>query len=148
MAFRGNYPVLQTLHKIATVFLGVVPTIFFCLFSFILFIATAFTIILSLLCGSLEVTSVNSMIETLVFGVVSASLMTGIWLLITRKIFAQYKGSHDLDKESKFASVAVLLMFFGGLGLHRFFVGRIASGVIFLFTFGFLGIGVLVDGVM
>lgn len=45
-------------------------------------------------------------------------------------------------------STAYILWFaciFGVCGIHRFYLGRNLSGVIWLFTFGFLGIGQLID---
>ncbi len=42
--------------------------------------------------------------------------------------------------------VALLLCFFlGTLGLHKFYLGRTGMGILYLFTFGLCGFGVLVD---
>lgn len=42
--------------------------------------------------------------------------------------------------------VALLLCFFlGTLGFHKFYLGRVGMGVLYLCTFGLCGIGVLVD---
>lgn len=42
--------------------------------------------------------------------------------------------------------VAVLLCFFlGGLGAHKFYEGKTGMGILYLFTLGLCGIGVLID---
>ncbi|MEE6257302.1 TM2 domain-containing protein [Plantactinospora sonchi] len=45
--------------------------------------------------------------------------------------------------------VAVLLCFFlGGFGVHRFYVGKIGTGILMIVTFGGLGLWVLIDFIM
>lgn len=45
--------------------------------------------------------------------------------------------------------VAVLLCFFlGALGVHRFYVGKIGTGILQLITLGGLGVWVLIDFIM
>lgn len=42
--------------------------------------------------------------------------------------------------------VALLLCFFlGGLGAHKFYEGKIGMGILYLFTFGLFGIGLIID---
>jgi hypothetical protein len=42
----------------------------------------------------------------------------------------------------------VLCIFLGGIGVHRFYVGKVGTGVAMIFTLGGLGIWWLVDFIM
>lgn len=44
--------------------------------------------------------------------------------------------------------VFLLCFFLGGLGVHRFVVGKIGTGILWLITGGCFGIGVFVDFIM
>lgn len=48
--------------------------------------------------------------------------------------------------EKKRLVALLLCFFFGGLGVHRFYVGKIGTGILTIVTlFGFLGIWPLID---
>lgn len=54
-----------------------------------------------------------------------------------------------MEKSEKGFVPAILLCFFlGALGVHRFYVGKIGTGILQLFTLGGLGIWALVDFIM
>lgn len=58
--------------------------------------------------------------------------------------FAKVEGA-----SSKSRTAASLLCFFlGVLGVHRFYVGKIGTGILWLLTLGLLGIGELIDFIM
>ena len=50
------------------------------------------------------------------------------------------------ERSAKNSLVAlVLCLLLGGLGIHRFYVGKIGTGVLMIFTFGGLGFWWLID---
>ena len=42
----------------------------------------------------------------------------------------------------------ILCFFFGVFGIHRFYVGKIGTGLLYFFTFGLAGFGWLIDMIM
>lgn len=50
---------------------------------------------------------------------------------------------HASDKSRLVA--LLFAWFFGMLGIHRFYVNRVGSGILWLLTFGLFGVGALVD---
>ena len=39
----------------------------------------------------------------------------------------------------------LLCIFFGWLGIHRFYEGKVVTGILYLFTLGFFGVGWIID---
>ncbi len=50
--------------------------------------------------------------------------------------------------EKGFIPTILLCFFLGAFGIHRFYVGKIGTGVLQLVTFGGLGVWTLIDFVM
>ncbi|MFO0818958.1 MAG: NINE protein [Pirellulales bacterium] len=53
--------------------------------------------------------------------------------------------NQNQNQPTHLASVGYILWIFGFTGAHRFYFGRPVSGTIWLFTFGLLGVGWLID---
>ena len=49
---------------------------------------------------------------------------------------------------SSWVVTLILCLFLGGLGIHRFYVGKIGTGIVQLLTFGGFGIWVFIDFIM
>jgi|TARA_B110000438_G_scaffold301491_1_gene356511 TM2 domain-containing membrane protein YozV len=47
--------------------------------------------------------------------------------------------------EKGFVPALLLCLFLGAFGVHRFYVGKIGTGILMLLTFGGLGIWALID---
>lgn len=59
------------------------------------------------------------------------------------------QGTKYMNKSEKSRLVALLLVIFVGfLGIHRFYVGKIGTGVLWLLTGGLFGIGAFIDLIM
>jgi TM2 domain-containing membrane protein YozV len=57
--------------------------------------------------------------------------------------------SEVIQKSDKgFVPTILLCCFLGGLGVHRFYVGKVGTGILMLITFGGFGIWALIDFVM
>ena len=50
--------------------------------------------------------------------------------------------------EKDFVPTLLLCVLLGGLGIHRFYVGKVGTGILMLLTLGGLGIWVLIDIIM
>ncbi len=50
--------------------------------------------------------------------------------------------------EKGFVPTLLLCFFVGFLGVHRFYVGKVGTGILHLITFGALGIWTLIDFIM
>lgn len=50
--------------------------------------------------------------------------------------------------DKKMVVAALLCFFIGFFGVHRFYVGKVITGILMIFTFGGVGIWVIVDLIM
>jgi TM2 domain-containing membrane protein YozV len=54
----------------------------------------------------------------------------------------------NVMSDKKMVPAALLCFFLGGLGVHRFYVGKIGTGILMIFTLGGLGIWLIIDFIM
>ncbi len=57
----------------------------------------------------------------------------------------ELQGSLTPASDKKWSTAFILFIFLGSLGAHRFYAGKIGTGILQLLTFGGLGIWVLID---
>ena len=59
-----------------------------------------------------------------------------------------YSQPTELVSEKSRWGAFLMCLFLGGIGIHRFYVGKIGTGVLYVLTIGIFGIGALVDLIM
>jgi len=50
-----------------------------------------------------------------------------------------------MTSDKKKGTALLLCLFLGWLGAHRFYVGKIGTGLLYALTFGFFFIGIVID---
>ena len=58
-----------------------------------------------------------------------------------------FRSDKTVSPKSRLAALP-LCLFLGGLGVHRFYVGKTGTGIAMIFTLGGLGIWILIDLIM
>lgn len=53
-----------------------------------------------------------------------------------------------MKSEKNWLVTLLLCLFLGGIGVHRFYVGKIGTGILQLFTLGGCGIWIFIDLIM
>ena len=54
------------------------------------------------------------------------------------------KYTNDVSSKSKIVTL-LLCVFFGYLGIHQFYVGKVGMGILYFFTMGLFGFGWIID---
>ena len=58
---------------------------------------------------------------------------------------AEAEGQPSDRSDKDWLTTLLLFLFLGGIGVHRFYVGKTGTGILYIFTFGLFGIGVIID---
>lgn len=58
-----------------------------------------------------------------------------------------YPGRQE-ERDPRYVPMILLCFFLGGLGVHRFYVGKIGTGILMILTLGGLGIWTLIDFIL
>ncbi len=62
-------------------------------------------------------------------------------------VSAAFSPKEGASEKSRTASL-LLCFFLGVIGVHRFYVGKVGTGILWLLTLGLFGIGALIDFIM
>ena len=84
----------------------------------------------------------NSVMRKGVKGVASRPLLQGQYI---DGVTDTIKVAPGADKPLNWLTLLLLCIFVGGAGIHRFYAGKIGTGILYLFTGGLFGIGWLID---
>ena len=64
---------------------------------------------------------------------------------VEAKVEAPAEKAAPAGEPKKWVVALILCLFFGGFGAHRFYTGKVGTGLVWLFTGGVFGIGWLID---
>lgn len=86
----------------------------------------------------------NVVVLLVMYGVFSILFLIPA-VIINQSAKAAPNQSSTGQTQKSWLTTLLLCLFFGHVGVHRFYVGKIASGIVYLCTMGCFGIGSLID---
>ena len=148
LGFRGITEPFVSLHKIISVLIGMFPTLFVVIICLAGSLMMVMTIGLSLVTQSFTFSDISDLFKMLPYWFVYYIWACSTWFFIMKYIYRHYAKFERSMNESRFNTTVILLFFLGCFGAHRFYIGRLISGTLYMATFGFLGIGIIVDAIL
>lgn len=76
---------------------------------------------------------------------INSDIITEDTQRILKKLLKEIEAKENYVSPKNRAVAALLCFFFGIFGVHRFYVGKIGTGLLWLFTGGCFGIGAFID---
>jgi len=142
---RAKNAFVEVCHKIIATVWAVLPTIFLALSIIILVVMTTTKLFVS---GNIAFPGVvydagKQMLHIMIL----ACVTFGTWTLTRHLVYEKY--NCEPGESDAYIVTLALLFFFGGMfGLHRFYTGRVFTGVLYICTMGLFGAGLIYDGIL
>ncbi|MBR1591640.1 MAG: TM2 domain-containing protein [Ruminococcus sp.] len=95
-------------------------------------------------CGAEVRDYCDSELTSFISGNDDSSINNADIIIGTQNNYYYAPGDEKISDKSKTAAL-LFCLFFGLLGVHRFYAGKIVTGIIYACSYGLFGIGIVVD---
>jgi len=148
IGFRGNWNFFKLCHQVIGVMTAIIPTLYVQLSAMLILPSLAVAPLFTLFSDELIDKEYSSWLgEIFIVWYLFLFFSVVVWITMMCHTSNIYKTEpENVDKKHR-SVLWLLITFIGFTGAHRFYAKRYRSGVLYLFTGGLLGFGVIYDAI-